>query len=115
MGSWAERMIVNEVREESKMRHNKIVLQNKAAGGKKQKSDSLDSRFFYYAHVDNEWFWRLIAYAYFVCRTLGLAILIDFYIFKKPDITLFLIILAFCCYFNFKFYKSLEKNGNGNF
>jgi hypothetical protein len=110
MNSWAERMIVKEVQEADRIKQNEIALQKITVQEKMQEIDISNLRLFSYDEIDYEWFWRFIAYAYFICRTLGLSILIDFYIFRKPDITLFLLILSCCCYFNLKLIKYISSS-----
>jgi hypothetical protein len=50
-----------------------------------------------------------VAYLYFACKTVGLVILVDLYVFKKPQITLFLIIVAGCYYVNLKLFKWYQR------
>ncbi len=51
-----------------------------------------------------------VAYLYFACKTVGLVILVDLYVFKKPQITLFLVIVALCYYLNLKFFKWYQQS-----
>lgn len=105
MGSWAERMIVIEVQEESRIREENIALQNKITREKKQEANVSAMRLFLHRHINNEWFWKFIAYTYFVCKTLGLLILVDVFIFRRPTIML-LGLIFLCCYgLNRKLYK----------
>src|SRR3989338_7094227 len=107
MGSLAERMIVQEVQEESRIKQAKITLRNKIAKEKIHEDSISALRLFSsYRNIDKEWFWNFIAYTYFICKTLGLLILIDLFIFKKPIATLFIFVYLFCYYFNLKLYKS---------
>lgn len=107
MGRLAERMIVKEVQEESRIKQEKITLQNKIAQEKIHEASISALRLFSsYRDIDKEWYWNFIAYTYFICKTLGLLILIDLLIFKKPIATLFIFILLFCYYFNIKIYKA---------
>jgi hypothetical protein len=110
MDNLVEIMIAKNVQEESKIRKEKIVLQSKIAREKIHEANTLDLRlYFSYNNIDNEWFWRLIAYTYFICKTLGLSILIDYYIFKRPNITLFLFIFLCCYSVNLIFFKYVPK------
>ena len=107
MGSFAERMIVQEVQEESRLKQERIKQLNKIAREKIHEDSISALRLFSsYRNFDKEWFWNFIAYTYFICKTLGLLILIDFFIFKKPIATLFIFIYLFCYYFNIKLYKA---------
>ena len=106
MGSLAERMIAQEVQEESRLKQERIKRLNKIAQEKIHKDSISALRLFSsYRNIDKEWFWNFIAYTYFICKTLGLLILIDFFIFKKPITTLFIFIYFFCLYFNTKLYR----------
>ena len=110
MGSFAERMIVQEVQEESRIKQERIALQNKIAQEKLHEVSTSALRLFSsYRNFDKEWFWNFIAYTYFICKTLGLLILVDIFIFKKPIATLFIFIYLFCYYFNLKLYKAYFK------
>ena len=105
MGSLAERMIAQEVQEESRLKQERIERFNKISQEKIHEASISALRLFSsYGNIDKEWFWSFIAYTYFICKTLGLLILIDFFIFKKPIITLFIFICLFCLYFNSKLY-----------
>ena len=97
MGSWAERMIVREVQEERRIKQEKVALQNKIDREKKHEANISAMRLFLNRHINNEWFWNLIAYTYFVCKTLGLLLLIDVFIFRRPTIVLFALI--FLCFY----------------
>lgn len=109
MGSWAERMIVKEVQEESRIKQEENALRNKIAQEKMHESNVLALRLFSsYRHIDKEWFWNFIAYTYFICKTLGLLILIDLFIFRRPNTTLFIFIFLSCYYFNLKLYKYIS-------
>lgn len=111
MGSWAEIMIVKEVQKENRIKQQKVVLQKKIAQEKKQKASISAMRLLVNVYIDDEWFWRFIAYTYFVCKTLGLLILIDVFIFRRPTIILFAFIFLYCYYLNPKLYKlSLRKD-----
>lgn len=111
MGSFAERMIVQEVQKESRIKQEKVMLRNKIAQEKLHEANTSALRlFYYYRNFDKEWFWNFIAYTYFICKTLGLLILIDLIIFKKPSATLFISICLFCYYFSLKLYKSYFIN-----
>lgn len=105
MDSWAERMIVIEVQEESRIREDQIALQNKIAQEKKHETNISAMRLFLGRHINYEWLWNLIAFGYFVCKTLGLLILIDVFIFGRPTIILFAFILLCFSYLNLKLYK----------
>lgn len=105
MGSWAEGMIVKIVQEESRIKEEEIKLQEEKSQKKKQEASTLAMRLFLSRHIDLEWFWKFIAYTYFVCKTLALFILIDTFIFGKPFLTLFIFIFLCCYYLNLKLYK----------
>ncbi len=60
----------------------------------------------------NEHFEQLmerVAYLYFACKTFGLVILIDLFVFKKPAITLFVLLVAGCYYGNLKLFTWLTR------
>jgi hypothetical protein len=110
MGNLVEIMIAKEVQEESRTNQDKAVLRNKIAREQKHDASTLNLRLFFSCNsVDNEWFWKLVAYAYFICKTLGLSILIDFYIFRRPNITLLLFIFICCYSLNLIFIKYAPK------
>ena len=105
MRSWAEKMIVREVQEESRIEQEKVSLRNKIFQEKKQEANISAMRLFLNRHINNEWFWNFIAYTYFVCKTLGLLLLIDVLIFRRPTMMLFALVFL-CFYFlNIKLYK----------
>lgn len=105
MDSWAERMIAIEVQEESRIRKDQIALQNKIAQEKQHETNISAMRLFLGRHINYEWLWNLIAFGYFVCKTLGLLILIDVIIFGRPTIILFAFILLCFYYLDLKLYK----------
>lgn len=105
MGSWTEIIIVKEVQEESRIKQEKIALQNKIAQEKQHETNISAMSLFLGRHINYEWLWNLIAFGYFVCKTLGLLILIDVFIFGRPTIVLFAFILLCFSYLNLKFYK----------
>ncbi len=112
MGDWAERMIINELQEEIRIKQEKVTLQNGVVREKKQKGNALISRLFPKMHIDNEWLWKFVAYTYFICRTLGLLILLSLLIFGRLNTILIAFIFLCCCYFNLKLYKfHLGKKG----
>ena len=107
MGRLAEIMIAQEIQEESRIKQERIFLQNKIAQEKIHEASISALRLFSsYRDFDKEWFWNFIAYTYFICKTLGLLILVDIFIFKKPIATLFTFVYLFCYYFNLKLYKA---------
>lgn len=103
MGSWAERMIAQEVAEKSIIRQEETALQNKIAQEKKHKANTLAMRLFHVRHIDSESFFRFIAYAYFVCKTLGLLLLIGLLFLGKLHTILFILIFLGCYILNLKF------------
>lgn len=105
MGDWAERMVIKELQEENRVKQEKTALQNKIAREKKQETKISALRLFPYRHIDNEGFWKFVAYTYFVCRTLGLLILLSLLIFGELNAILVAFIFLCCCYFNLKLYK----------
>jgi len=113
MGSWAEEMIIREVQEKSKIKQEKIALQNKIVREKKQEVNTSAMRLFLCRHIDNEWFWKFIAYAYFVCRTLGLLILISIIIFGRSGTVRFMFIYIAVAILNLIFYKYISKKRLG--
>lgn len=108
MGDWAERMIIEGLQEESKIRQERIALRNKIAQEKIRKANTLVLSLFPYRNIYGEWFWNFIAYTYFICKTLGLFILIDLFIFGGKNIILLIFILLGCFYLNLKLYKYIS-------
>lgn len=108
MGSLAERMILRELQEKNRIKQEEILLQNKIAKEKEHKVN-VPLRLFSHIRIENEWFWKVVAYTYFACKTLGLFILIDIFIFKRPNTTLFLFIFLCCYYFNLRLNKYILK------
>ena len=107
MGRLAERMIVQEVQEKSRIKQERITLRNKIAQEKIHEDSISALRLFSsYRNIDKEWFWNFIAYTYFICKTLGLLILIDLFIFNKPIAILFIFTCLSCYYLNLKLYKA---------
>ena len=109
MGDWIERMIIREVQEEGRIKQEKIALENKLAEKKRQEANKSVLRFFTGRHIDKEWFWKFIAYAYFVCRTLGLLLLISIIIFGKSNTVRFTFIYIAIAILNLIFYKYVLK------
>ncbi len=105
MGSLAEKIIAREVQEENRIQQEKVALQNKITQEKKQEANISAMRLFLDRYINNDWFWKFIAYTYFVCKTLGLFILLDVFIFRRPTVILFALILLCCYYLNLKLYK----------
>lgn len=105
MSNWAEIIIVKEVQKESKIKQEKIALQNKIAQEKKHEANTSAMQHFLNRYIDNEWFWKLIAYGYFVGKTLGLFILIDVFIFGRPTMILFAFTFLCFSYLDLKLYK----------
>lgn len=105
MGNWAERIIVRQVQEESRIKQEKIALQNKIFQEKKQEANVLTLRLFPYRYINYERFWNFIAYTYFIGKTLGLIILIGLLFFGRLNTILFTLIFLCFCYFNLKLYK----------
>lgn len=101
MSSWAEIMIVRDVQ--------KATLQDKINQEKKQEANVSAMHVFLNRYIDNEWFWKFIAYTYFVCKTLGLLLLIDVFIFGRPTMMLLAFVFLCCCYINQKLYKLCLK------
>lgn len=112
MGKLAERMIVKEVQEKSRMNQEGVVLRNKITQENKQRVNILTLRLFSYKGINNEWFWKFIAYTYFICKTLGLLILVDVFIFNRPNLILFTFIFFCFYYFNRKLYKLYPRRKN---
>lgn len=110
MGSLAERMIVKEVQKDSIKKEKGVVLQNKIAQEEKHEASILALRLFSsYRHVKSEQFWSIIAYTYFICKTLGLLLLIGLLFLGKLHTILFIIIFLCCYYLNQKFYKYISR------
>ena len=110
MGELAERIILKEVREESRIKQEEIALRNKIAQEKIHETNILALRLFSsYGYVDKEWFWNFIAYTYFTCRTLGLLILINLFIFGRTNTILFTSIFLYFCYLNLKLYRYISR------
>lgn len=110
MGSLAERMIVQEVQEKSRIKQERITLQNKIAQEKTHEASISALRLFLSTRMDNESFWKFIAYTYFISKTLGLLILIDLLIFGRLNTVLLIFIFLCCYYFNQKLYKYISRN-----
>jgi hypothetical protein len=96
MGNLAERMIVKQMQEKSIIIKNQ--LQGKIDKGKMREASTSAMYFFHFGHIDSELFWRFIAYAYFICKTLGLLILISLLVFGRLN-TILLILIFLSCYF----------------
>lgn len=110
MRSWAERMIVNEMQEESIVKDEKNALQEKIEKDKKHEASILALRLFSsYRHIESERIWTIVAYTYFVCKTLGLFILIDLLFFGNLNAMWFLLIFVGCYILNRKVYKYISK------
>ncbi|MDP2585730.1 MAG: hypothetical protein Q8P29_02510 [Candidatus Levybacteria bacterium] len=110
MGNWAEGMIVKEVQKASKIKQEEIALQDKINQEKQHEKSILALRLFSsYRYIESERFWSFLAYAYFVCKTIGLLFLIGLLFFGKLH-TIFFIIIFLCCYYiNLKFYKYISR------
>lgn len=109
MGSWAEKMIVQEVQEKSRTNQKETAFQDKMSQEKIHKASTLAMRLFHIRHIDSEWFWRFIAYTYFICKTLGLLILIGLLFLGRFKTILFTSIFLCCCVFNLKIYKYISR------
>ena len=105
MDSLAERMIAKQVQEESIIKQEKNELQDKINKEKMHAAGTSTMRLFHLKHIDSELFWRFIAYAYFICKTLGLLILISLLIFGKLSTALFILILLSCYFLGLKLFK----------
>jgi hypothetical protein len=55
--------------------------------------------------VDKNQFWKYLAYGYFFVNTLAIIALMEFIIFKRPYITLFILILGIALEINAKLFK----------
>jgi hypothetical protein len=108
MGRLAEKMIAEEMQEKSRVKQEGIVLQNKIIREKKHETGVSAMHLFFNIKADNEWFWKLIAYTYFTCKTLGLLVLIGFLFFGRINTALFALIFIYCCYLNLKLYRYIS-------
>lgn len=106
MGELAERIVLKDLQEERRIRQEEVALQNQIAQENRQEVSVL---LVPYRNIYNEWFWKFISYTYFICRTLGLLILIDIFIFGRPHAILFIFILLYCCYLNLKLYRYISR------
>lgn len=109
MGSWAERMIVQEVQEKSRTKQKETALQDKKSQEKIHQASTLAMRLFHIRNIDSERFWGFVAYTYFICKTLGLVILMGLLFLGRFKTILFASIFLCCCVFNLKFYKYISK------
>ena len=110
MGILAERMIVKEVQKESIKKEEGIVLQDKIAQEKKHEASILALRLFSsYRHVKSEQFWSIIAYTYFICKTLGLLLLIGLLFLGKLHTVLFIVIFICCYIINLRVYRYISR------
>ena len=109
MGELAEKMIAEETHKEGEIKQDKIELQSEKTQEKKQETNKLILRYFSGKNIDTEWFWEFIAYTYFICRTLGLLILISVIIFGISNTVRFIFIYIAVAILNLIFYKYVLK------
>jgi len=105
MDNLAERMIAKQVQEESIIKQEKNELQDRINKEKTHEASASTMRLFHFKHVDSELFWRFIAYAYFICKTLGLLILVSLLVFGRLSTALFILILLSCYFLGLKLFR----------